>query len=201
MTAAARRGPYAKSAARRAEIVKAARESFVENGFDAASLRDIAERAGMSHAGLLHHFATKEELLLAVLADRDAEEERASHAPQLPAQPSAADFGDILTRLVREHQQAPELIRLWTELAAAASRPEHPAHSYFTDRFRLARELHGGYWADRDGENVVSPSTAAMLTMAVLDGLQLQWLLQPELDIVEPLRAFLQLLHGQRPSA
>ncbi|MEH0580221.1 TetR/AcrR family transcriptional regulator [Streptomyces sp. B21-108] len=48
------RGPYVKTPARRAEIVRAARDSFAERGYANASLRDIAERAGITHAGLLH---------------------------------------------------------------------------------------------------------------------------------------------------
>lgn len=62
------RGPYAKTPARRAAIVRAARDSFAEKGYAKASLRDIAERAGITHAGLLHHFRNKEELLAEVLA-------------------------------------------------------------------------------------------------------------------------------------
>src|SRR3954452_23727003 len=68
------RGPYAKTAARRADIVRAARDSFAEHGYVQSSLRGIAERAGITHTGLLHHFSTKDELLAAVLAQRDSEE-------------------------------------------------------------------------------------------------------------------------------
>nr|WP_194736514.1 helix-turn-helix domain-containing protein [Actinomadura sp. RB99] len=50
------RGPYAKTAARRADIVRAARDGFAEYGFARSSLRDIAERADITHTGLLQHF-------------------------------------------------------------------------------------------------------------------------------------------------
>ncbi|MGP4049872.1 TetR family transcriptional regulator [Streptomyces sp. 2A115] len=68
------RGPCAKTAARRAQIVRAARDSFTERGYAGASLRDIAERTGITQAGLLHHFRSKDDLLCAVLAQREAEE-------------------------------------------------------------------------------------------------------------------------------
>src|SRR5436853_7128312 len=65
------RGPYAKTPARRATIIAAAREAFIEHGYDHASLREIAKRAGITHQGLLRHFSGKPELLLEVLRQRD----------------------------------------------------------------------------------------------------------------------------------
>ncbi|WKK70569.1 TetR/AcrR family transcriptional regulator [Rathayibacter oskolensis] len=65
------RGQYAKTAARRAEIVSAGLEVFSASGYHAASLREIAEKVGLSQAGVLHHFANKWELLSAVLTLRD----------------------------------------------------------------------------------------------------------------------------------
>jgi len=58
----------------RAEIVRAASASFAEHCYERASLRDIAARANVTHAALLRHFATKDELLLAALAQRDADD-------------------------------------------------------------------------------------------------------------------------------
>ena len=49
--------------------------SFAEHGYERASLRDIAARANVTHAALLRHFARKDELLLAALAQRDADDE------------------------------------------------------------------------------------------------------------------------------
>ena len=58
-----RAGPYASTPARRAEIVRAALASFAEHGYERASLRDIAARANVTHAALLRHFASKDDLL------------------------------------------------------------------------------------------------------------------------------------------
>ncbi|MET7651889.1 MULTISPECIES: hypothetical protein [unclassified Streptomyces] len=41
--------------------------------------------------------------------------------------------------LMRHHQKAPELMRLWIELAAAAARPDHPVHTYFAERHEGGR--------------------------------------------------------------
>ncbi len=65
------RGGYAKGRAKRTEILDQAMALFGEAGYRGASLRVIATRCGISHPGLLHHFPTKEALLLAVLQRRD----------------------------------------------------------------------------------------------------------------------------------
>ncbi|CAM5399779.1 TetR/AcrR family transcriptional regulator OS=Streptomyces alboniger OX=132473 GN=CP975_10750 PE=4 SV=1 [Streptomyces alboniger] len=188
------RGPYAKTPARRAEIVRAARDSFAENGYAKASLRDIAERAGITHAGILHHFRNKEEVLAEVLAERDAEEWQQG----LEQVDSPDQLGPYLAELIRHHQMAPELMRLWIELAAAASRPDHPAHAYFVERYERGRTQFAEGFHDeatrgrlREG---VSPEGAAVLFHAVLNGLQLQWVLAPNLDIVGPVTDFVRLL-------
>ncbi|MFF4117555.1 TetR/AcrR family transcriptional regulator [Streptomyces sp. NPDC001714] len=188
------RGPYAKTPARRAEIVRAARDSFAERGYAKASLRDIAERAGITHAGLLHHFRNKEELLAEVLSDRDSEEWQRGVAEV----DSLDRLGPYLGELMRHHQKAPELMRLWIELAAAASRPDHPAHTYFVERYERSRAQFADGFPDetsrgklRDG---VTPQSAAALFQAVLNGLQLQWVLDQDLDIVGPVTDFVRLL-------
>ena len=44
---------------------------FSRDGYGDTSLRDIAEAVGVSKSTLLHHYASKELLLSAVLAERD----------------------------------------------------------------------------------------------------------------------------------
>ncbi|MCX4641952.1 TetR/AcrR family transcriptional regulator [Streptomyces sp. NBC_01446] len=178
-------------------MVRSARDSFAENGFTKASLRDIAVRAGITHAGLLHHFSSKDELLAAVLAERDEAEWQLGLA-------KVADMGELapfIGELLRHHQKAPELMRLWIELAAAASRPEHPAHTYFVQRYGKSRENFALGMRDMSerGElhEGLDPGHAATLLQAVLNGLQLQWLLDQDLDIVGPMLAFMHLVFPQ----
>ncbi|MFF3373972.1 TetR/AcrR family transcriptional regulator [Streptomyces sp. NPDC002680] len=188
------RGPYAGTPARKAEIVRAARESFAENGYAKASLRDIADRAGITHTGLVHHFRNKDELLAEVLAERDSEEWQ-----QGLAQVDSLDqLAPYLGELIRHHQKAPELMRLWIELAAAASRPDHPAHTYFVERYergraQFAEGLHDEAAHGKLREDL-SPERAAILFHAVLNGLQLQWVLDPDLDIIGPVNDFVRML-------
>lgn len=50
----------------RLTILKAALSEFAEKGFDAASLRTIAERTGLQHPLITYHYRTKEILWMAV---------------------------------------------------------------------------------------------------------------------------------------
>ncbi|HKS98184.1 MAG TPA: TetR/AcrR family transcriptional regulator [Rugosimonospora sp.] len=188
-----RRGPYAKTAARRAAIARAALDSFAEHGYERASLRDIARRAGLTHAGLLHHFRDKDELLAAALTERDAQDVRRS----TEAAAAGLSGAERLTQALRHNLESPELVRTWAVLSAAASSPEHPAHAYFTCRYAQVREAAAAELRDATAGQpgtAVDAQTAATLILAVLDGLQLQWLLDPHLDIVAVAARFAALL-------
>jgi AcrR family transcriptional regulator len=181
------RGPYAKGRQRRDEIIAAALEAYAEAGPRGAPLREIAARAGVTEAGLLHHFGSREELLTAVLQARDAA--------------AAQAFGDTLDadhldRLVRHNATTPGLVRLFVDLAAAASAPDHPAHGFFRERYR--RVLAAGKRAlDRQIDTAVpqaddriegldgldDPAWMSRVLFAAMDGLQLQWLLDDDVDM------------------
>lgn len=55
-------GGYARGEETRLRIIKAAIECFGESGFEGASTRDIAQRAGVNAPALLYYFANKEGL-------------------------------------------------------------------------------------------------------------------------------------------
>ena len=54
---------------RKAEIVSCFAELVAERGYDAVSLRDVAEILGMSKGTILHHFRSKDRLLERVHSD------------------------------------------------------------------------------------------------------------------------------------
>jgi AcrR family transcriptional regulator len=51
------------------QIVEAAVSTFAAKGFHGSTIREIAERAGVSVPGLYHHFASKQQLLERVMDD------------------------------------------------------------------------------------------------------------------------------------
>lgn len=183
------RGPYAKTEARRAEILRTALEAFSTRGFQGSSLREIAEAVWLSQAGVLHHFSSKEALLAAVLAEKDAVQ--ISHFDGA----SGIRVLDALRGAVAENLTQPGLVRLFTTLSAEAINEDHPAHAYFQLRYAGARELLAASLAEGKAQGEVRPDAdvdmAAALLLAVMDGLQMQWLLNPEFDMLAGFDTFL----------
>lgn len=173
------RGEYAKSAATRTAILDAALEVFAESGYRAGSLREIAERVGMSEAGLLHHFRSKSALLMAVLDHRDDLARRLVDFDL----PDGVEALRGLVRLAEYNTSIPGVVELYCTLSAEATSPAHPAHAYFVGRYESVRRSTTESFA-RVAESGrllagVDPGRAAVATIALMDGLQVQWLLDP----------------------
>lgn len=191
---------YAKGRATREDILVAATALFGEVGYTSASLREIAARVGISHPGLLHHFPSKEALLAAVLQRRDDADAADVHADV----EAGAGYVDALLRLVERNVARPGIVELFTVLSAEATSAEHPAHEYFQGRYaRVLRSVRDDL--DRSGASGrlragVEPDAAARLLVAVMDGLQVQWLLEADapdrVDMVAAVRQFHDVLVG-----
>ena len=177
----------------RARILRVALELFTAHGFRGASLDAVAAEVGISRQGVLHYFPSKTKLLLGVLELRD--EESLARAQEL----EDAEFVTALVDLVTHNQREPDLTRLFTVLAAESVAPEHPGHEHFLERYRRVREglAEGVRQAQAAGQlrADLDAGVVAILLAAVMDGLQLQFLLDPEsVEMVEPFAALLDLL-------
>jgi AcrR family transcriptional regulator len=187
------RGPYAKTAARRAQILDVALDVFGRLGYRGGSLREIAERVGVSDTGVLHHFGSKQRLLIAVLEHREA----LSRQGRPPQEGLALLNG--LRELVARNATTPGLTQLFVTLSAEATDPDHPAHDFFVARYEDVTQ----YFVDqlavaRDNGQIsanVDVTEAAQQLIAIMDGLQVQWLLNDKVDMVA---AFDQFLDGFR---
>jgi AcrR family transcriptional regulator len=168
---------YAKGRAKRREIIDHAMALFGEVGYRGASLREMAARSGISHPGLLHHFPTKESLLLAVLAHRD-EIDGESLSLGLT---TGTDTLRRLVDLVSLNATRRGIVELFAVLSAEATSPDHPAHAFFVERYRNAVEAaEMTYTQVRDEGRLrpgIDPGAAARQLIALMDGLQVQWLL------------------------
>jgi AcrR family transcriptional regulator len=180
-----------RSEERRAEIVRAALEVIAERGYRGASLAAVAERVGLTQQGLLHYFPTKDALLVAVLQERD----------QWDAMPVAQWRMDLLVSLVEYNAMRPGIIQTFSALLGESVTEGHPARGYFTERYRQGRENMAAVLRAEYGErlpNGLTPERTAPLLIAVMDGLQYQWLLDPaSVDMPGAFRDFLTLL-GER---
>lgn len=177
-----------RSEERRAEIVRAALEVIAERGYRGASLAAVAERVGLTQQGLLHHFPTKEALLVAVLKERD----------QWDAVPDSTWRADLLVSLVEYNAMRPGIIQTFSALLGESVTEGHPAREFFTRRYTAVRANMASVLRAEYGERLPSgltPERAAPLLVAVMDGLQYQWLLDPEsVDMPAAFRDFLTLL-------
>ncbi|KAA0962754.1 TetR/AcrR family transcriptional regulator [Microbacterium sp. ANT_H45B] len=183
-SAAARRprGPYATGQARRQAIVDEALAVFSRTGFHGGSLREIAKRVGVTPAGLLHHFADKEELFAEVLRQRD---EKVRAAAGDPAEHTLIEQAK---RVVAHNRTSRGLTSLYAIISAEATDPDHPSHVDFAARYRDraadAEQILRRGQVDGEVRDDIDPARAARLISAVMDGIQLQWLLDDSVDMV-----------------
>lgn len=180
---------------RRAEIVRAATEVIAERGYRGATLAVVAERVGLTQQGLMHHFPTKEALLVAVL---DARDQWDMAAAALALHGGRAWPLDVVAELVEYNATRRGIVQAFTVLVGESVTDGHPAQEHFRERY--ARVRAGGADALRAayGERLpggLTPEQAAALLAAVMDGLQVQWLLDPgSVDMPAAFRDFLRLL-------
>jgi AcrR family transcriptional regulator len=188
-----RRGPYAKTAERREQIIDEAYRLFATRGFHGSSLREVAGAAGMSQSNLLHHFANKEDLLLAVLARRDEFD-----GTDLSNAHGSA-FDEHIVAQADSNESVPGLIALYSVLSAEATTEGHPGRKYFLARYRA---MQTGYEREFDAlrqagrlRDGVDPEVAAASVIALWEGIQLRWLYEPDrVHSGEALRAYLDLV-------
>ena len=145
-----RSGGYANGRATREEILDVAMQLFGQVGYRTASLREVASRVGISHPGLLHHFASKAVLLAAVLERRDEVDDAAFEADLA----AGHDYVDALARIVERNASRPGIVELFATLSRR--RPRHPT----TPRTPTSRSATAGWSTAR------SPSSAVGATRA-----------------------------------
>jgi len=191
-----------KSRLRRQQILDVAAENFADKGFYATSLADIAEQAGITPAGILHHFKSKELLLTELLRLRDARDiEEVTAAAGV--RPHGASFLHHLIATAYVNERQPVTTRLYAVLSAESLTVGHPAQRWFQKRYAGLRAMivdaldeaksDGHVHADVDS------ATTAIAIIAAMDGLQIQWLLNPEaIDMGAGTRAVIEALTGIR---
>lgn len=171
--------PHARTAATRERILDAALSVFFSRGYTKGSLLEIAELAGMTHAGVLHHFGTKNQLLLAVLDHRDRLD---SQRLDGEAPPTGTAFLRRLAQTAELNSSRAGIVQTYAVLSAESVTPDHPAQDYFRNRFEnLRARVADGFreLAPRDTPEERLLQAAAGV-IAAMDGLQVQWLLSPE---------------------
>src|SRR5258705_9169699 len=96
---------------RRQALVEAAFEIIADKGFEGLRLRDVAAAAGIDHSTLHHHFATKQDLVDAVVGYA-VQQFRSGRAADAPLETLHLHL-ENLARLTRER---PRLLVVMREL-------------------------------------------------------------------------------------
>jgi AcrR family transcriptional regulator len=178
----ASRGPYTAGVRRRAEIVAAAVRVFGVRGYGAATIKEIADEVGVTPAAVLRYFS-KEELLTEVLREWDRQQPFVSEAA--PGLPAIRAFVDLM----RYHVEHRGFLELYLTFATEASDGTHPAHAYMRARYgrtiaqirgRIVEAVELGHVARMDDPTL---DYEAACFLAILDGLEIQWLHNPRLDL------------------
>ncbi|MDR2929620.1 MAG: TetR/AcrR family transcriptional regulator [Propionibacteriaceae bacterium] len=177
-------GPREGTATRRREILEAAMKVFATKGFHAGTLNDVAELVGMTHAGVLHHFGSKGNLLQAVIGYRDSADSSQAHAAY------GMSFFRHLIDTAKLNSTRPGIVQTYVVLSAEAVTEGNPGTEYFLGRFDGLRELVVSQLREiSPAENGLEPAeleAAASNIIALMDGLQVQWLLNPDsVDLVD----------------
>lgn len=172
--------PRPETERKRKEILRAAIETFGTKGSTNGTLADIAEQVGMTHAGVLHHFGSKQNLLLEVLEFRDRDDVAHLEGRHIPDGPAL--FAHLVATAQRNALR-PGIVQVYTVLSAESVTDDHPARAFFEQRYSVLRsEVDAAFRALCAQEGVTEPGTidrASASILAVMDGLQLQWLLDP----------------------
>ncbi|KZM77709.1 MULTISPECIES: TetR/AcrR family transcriptional regulator [Cellulosimicrobium] len=178
-------GSRGRGGRRRQEILDVAAAAFATRGYHGASLAEIADEVGISAPAILHHFRTKEGLLTALLHARDAEDADGDDGPaRASSRPHGLAYLDHLVATVARNVARPGITQLYAVLSAESVTDGHPAQQWFRDRYVGLRALveRALEEALERGEVPVGTDveqTAAAI-VAVMDGLQVQWLLDPD---------------------
>lgn len=188
----ATRGPYKNGIKTRRDILDAASRVFGQYGYAGGSLKQIADQVGVTPAALLTHFGSKENLLIAVLERWSAET-----LDVVPSQPSGLGFFTRLLGVMEFHTKHRGFIELFLTIATESSDPNHPARAFMTHRYNelIEQSIRELAFA-RDSGEVREFSDKELefevrCLYATMDGIEIQWLLDPSVDLVETFGYFL----------
>ena len=197
MPTTARRGSYSVGIARREQILDVATKRFADAGYTQTSLGEIARDVGVTTPGLMHHFPTKQHLLLAIAERRF--DITAEAARSLPADTDGTGPLKMMVVLTELLVSQPAWMKLFVLVAAEAADPHNAAHPLFAERYeRVVAQLVEVFHASVDAGYLradVDYEEIARQAIALTDGLQLQWVLREgNLDIVTMIRSYLEHL-------
>jgi AcrR family transcriptional regulator len=162
---------------RREQILDEAIRIVGERGYYGFTVQDLAQRCGISNAGLLYHFGSKDQLLLCMLQEFERRETEAISPlaalaeEELRRGEGSAALLHLLRTMVARASTQPQIGRLYMALQAETLDPSHPAHQSFRARETAVLDL----FARLIAPYATDPRSAARQLLALMDGLAQQW--------------------------
>jgi AcrR family transcriptional regulator len=187
---------------RSSQLVAAAVKVITNEGFSGFTLQAVADEAGISEPALFHYVHTKNDLLSMIISqayDSPEADDYIYNSCKVTDYDGHELFcfprfcvNNIIFNLRR-----PELVKLFSMLNGDALAPNHPAHAYFISR-------HQKYWNQISNMNWMLPKdydlvkfyTLWELAMSAMDGLQLRWLSDGRMDMLQEWFNFSETLFG-----
>ncbi|MEU9288600.1 TetR/AcrR family transcriptional regulator [Streptomyces sp. NPDC048275] len=184
--------------ARREEILEAALRVFADRGYRGTSIDAVAECVGLTRQGVLHYFPSKKKLFLALLRFRED-----LNREHLVGRDDQDDWPGLFAEVVAYDHTYPCLAQVHSVMLADGMTGVDPAQHYLHDHYESLQEQMVKRLTERYGDRLPSglaPRAAARAMLAMLDGMQQQWLLDGEQDdYPEIMRDVLSVLLGSTP--
>jgi AcrR family transcriptional regulator len=180
----------AKGEDRKQRILAVAQRLLSRNGWRTTTLAQIAREAGLTPAGLLHHFESKEQLLHAVLDARDRDDD--AHSDR------GGDLLGEIAQVADRFTRAPELLGTFTVLLVENIAPDAPLHDRLVARQRdavdiVADGIRRGQAAGRYRSDI-DPALKAVEILAFIHGMEMTWLLDPSIPLTEVFKEYAETL-------
>ncbi|BEL04260.1 TetR/AcrR family transcriptional regulator [Actinoplanes sichuanensis] len=169
----------ARGDARRARILTAATAEFGRKGYDGARVSDIARSAGVTDAGVLHHFGTKYDLFMAVVERR----EEVYQTIKLTTESVRALFDEFIA-VVRLAAREPDLLRFRVMLTGASRIAGHPVEGRAGRNLEAALDTLVPFVQERIAAGEIAegtdPQQLVLELLALNDGIRDQWSALPD---------------------
>lgn len=101
-----------KGEATRLAVEDVAMQLFLEQGYHATSMRQIAERAGLALGGIYNHFASKDEIFEAIIVDQHPYKKILPLIIAVEGDTAQEFFGNAFRIVIRELGNQPEFMNL-----------------------------------------------------------------------------------------
>ena len=174
----------AMSHATRRKILVEATTLFARQGYHGTTFTDLAHAIGKTQGAIFHHFATKEDLLKAVVARLAKGFQVYRKALETPA--GAAPFRCVLASMVEHYNSQPEATVCLAALATEFAGSGHPilweirkSYDSFVEPLSKALEAKG----------LSSPQAAAIAFIGAAQGVAIQGMLREGAPAMEELAA------------